>query len=53
MITIGFGKQKGADAAHVLGFKYMAEFSVEMAKVKLPSFPSCSASEAWKTPMTG
>ena len=39
MITIGLGKQKGADAAHVLGFGRMAEFSVEMAKVKLAKLP--------------
>jgi hypothetical protein len=39
MITIGLGKQKGADAAHVLGFGRMAEFSVEMAKVKLARLP--------------
>jgi len=39
MITIGLGKQKGADAAHALGFRYMAELSVEMAKVKLAKLP--------------
>jgi len=39
MITIGLGKQKGADAAHVLGFGRMAELSVEMAKVKLSKLP--------------
>ncbi|MDR3564184.1 MAG: lactate racemase domain-containing protein [Negativicutes bacterium] len=39
MITIGFGKQRGADSAHVLGFKYMADFVVEMAKIKLEQLP--------------
>jgi hypothetical protein len=39
MITIGLGKQKGADAAHALGFRYMSELSVEMAKVKLAKLP--------------
>jgi hypothetical protein len=39
MITIGFGKQKGADAAHTLGFKYMAEFVPEIAEVKLRQLP--------------
>jgi hypothetical protein len=35
MITIGLGKQKGADSCHTLGFGHMAEFVVEMAKIKL------------------
>ena len=39
MITIGLGKQKGADAAHVLGFKYMAEFVPAIAQVKLEKLP--------------
>jgi hypothetical protein len=39
MITIGLGKQKGADAAHTLGFKYMAEFVPEIAEVKLRKLP--------------
>jgi hypothetical protein len=39
MITIGLGKQKGADAAHALGFKYMAEFVPAIAKVKLEKLP--------------
>jgi len=39
MITIGLGKQKGADAAHTLGFKYMAEFVPEIAAVKLRKLP--------------
>ena len=39
MITIGLGKQKGADSCHALGFKYMAEFIVDMARVKLQKAP--------------
>lgn len=39
MITIGLGNQKGADAAHVLGFGRMAEMIVEIAKVKLAKLP--------------
>ena len=39
MITIGLGKQKGADSCHALGFKYMAEFIVDMARVKLAQAP--------------
>lgn len=39
MLTIGLGKQKGADAAHVLGFGYMAEFVVEIAKIKIEKLP--------------
>ena len=39
MITIGLGNQKGADAAHVLGFGQMANLIVEMAKVKLAKLP--------------
>lgn len=35
MITIGLGKQKGAEAAHAYSFKYMAEHVPEMAKVSL------------------
>ena len=35
MITIGLGKQKGADACHAYSFKYMAEHVVEMAKIKI------------------
>ena len=35
MITVGLGKQKGADACHAYGFKYMAELITAMAKVKL------------------
>ncbi len=39
MITIGLGKQKGADSCHTMGFKYMAEFIVDMAKIKLDQLP--------------
>lgn len=35
MITIGLGKQKGAEAAHAYSFKYMAEHVPEMAKISL------------------
>ncbi|WP_108662094.1 lactate racemase domain-containing protein [Acuticoccus kandeliae] len=35
MITIGLGKQKGADSCHAHGFGKMAEHVVEMAKIKL------------------
>ncbi|WP_413738416.1 lactate racemase domain-containing protein [Sodalis sp. RH21] len=35
MITIGLGKQEGADACHTYGFGTMAANIVEMAKVKL------------------
>lgn len=39
MITIGLGKQKGAEACHTLGFGRMAEFIVDMAKIKLEKAP--------------
>jgi hypothetical protein len=39
MITIGLGKQKGADAAHAYSFKYMAEHVPEMAKITLAKAP--------------
>lgn len=39
MITIGLGKQKGADSCHTLGFKYMAEFIVDMAQIKIDRLP--------------
>ena len=35
MLTIGLGKQRGADSCHAYSFKYMSEFVVEMAKIKL------------------
>lgn len=39
MITIGLGKQKGAEAAHSFSFKYMAEHVPEMAKISLSQTP--------------
>ncbi len=39
MITIGLGKQKGAEAAHAYSFKYMAEHVPEMAKIILSKLP--------------
>lgn len=35
MITIGLGKQMGADACHARGFKDMAQFIVDMAKISI------------------
>ncbi|MGM0874571.1 MAG: lactate racemase domain-containing protein [Bacillota bacterium] len=39
MITIGLGKQKGAEAAHAFSFKYMAEHVQQMAKIILSKAP--------------
>jgi uncharacterized protein (DUF362 family) len=39
MITIGLGKQKGADSCHALGFGQMAKNIVDMARVKLRETP--------------
>ena len=39
MITIGLGKQKGANEAHGYGFKYMGEHVPEMAKISLQKTP--------------
>ncbi|MDY0394102.1 lactate racemase domain-containing protein [Virgibacillus halophilus] len=39
MISIGLGKQKGAEACHQLGFKHMAEYVPAMAKVALKKMP--------------
>ncbi|GGF96361.1 lactate racemase domain-containing protein [Paenibacillus abyssi] len=39
MISIGLGKQKGAEACHQLGFKYMAENVPAMAKVMIDKLP--------------
>lgn len=39
MISIGLGKQKGAEACHQLGFKYMAENVPAMAKVIMAKKP--------------
>lgn len=35
MITIGLGKQKGADSCHACGFEHMAENIIGMARIKL------------------
>jgi nickel-dependent lactate racemase len=35
MITIGLGKQKGADACHAFGFGHMSQNIVDMARIKL------------------
>lgn len=39
MISIGLGKQKGAEACHQLGFKYMAENVPAMAKMIMAQKP--------------
>jgi hypothetical protein len=39
MIAIGLGKQKGAEACHQLGFKYMAENVPAMAKLMMDKLP--------------
>lgn len=39
MITIGLGKQTGADACHSLGFGKMAEQVIAMTKVKIENTP--------------
>ncbi|UOQ48499.1 nickel-dependent lactate racemase [Gracilibacillus caseinilyticus] len=39
MISIGLGKQKGAEACHQLGFKHMAEHVPAMAKIILDKMP--------------
>ncbi|TJY38266.1 DUF2088 domain-containing protein [Cohnella pontilimi] len=39
MLAIGLGKQKGAEACHQLGFKYMAENVPNMARVMLEKLP--------------
>lgn len=39
MISIGLGKQKGAEACHQLGFKYMAENVPAMARVMIDKLP--------------
>lgn len=39
MISIGLGKQKGAEACHQLGFKYMAEFVPQMAQLMINKLP--------------
>jgi hypothetical protein len=39
MIAIGLGKQKGAEACHQLGFKYMAELVPTMARMLIERLP--------------
>ncbi|EAX48560.1 conserved hypothetical protein [Thermosinus carboxydivorans Nor1] len=39
MITIGLGKQKGAESCHAYSFKYMAEHIVAMASIALERLP--------------
>ena len=39
MITIGLGKQRGAESCHAFSFKYMAEHIVAMAEVVLAKMP--------------
>ncbi|MEW6718837.1 MAG: lactate racemase domain-containing protein [Thermodesulfobacteriota bacterium] len=39
MITIGLGKQKGADSCHAYGFAHMERNMIDMAKVKLARAP--------------
>jgi hypothetical protein len=39
MISIGLGKQKGAETTHQMGFKYMAENVPAMAKVMIEKLP--------------
>ena len=39
MISIGLGKQKGAEACHQMGFKYMAENIPKMARIALEKMP--------------
>ncbi|QBP42482.1 nickel pincer cofactor-dependent isomerase, group 22 [Paenisporosarcina antarctica] len=39
MITIGLGKQKGAEAAHSFSFKYMAEHILDMTKISIEKTP--------------
>lgn len=39
MITIGLGKQKGAESCHAYSFKYMAENLIAMARISLAKTP--------------
>lgn len=39
MVAIGLGKQKGAEACHQLGFKYMAENVPAMARIMIDQLP--------------
>jgi hypothetical protein len=39
MLSIGLGKQKGAESCHAIGFAHMAQNIVDMAQVKLKHAP--------------
>ncbi len=39
MLSIGLGKQQGADSCHAMGFSHMAVNIVEMAKIKIARAP--------------
>lgn len=39
MVAIGLGKQKGAEATHQLGFKYMAENILNMSRAMMARLP--------------
>jgi hypothetical protein len=39
MITIGLGKQKGAEAAHSYSFKFMADHVIQMARIVIDKVP--------------
>ncbi|HVP11252.1 MAG TPA: lactate racemase domain-containing protein [Phycisphaerae bacterium] len=39
MLTIGLGKQKGAESCHAYGFKYMAEHLKAMSEITLARMP--------------
>jgi hypothetical protein len=39
LITIGLGKQKGAESCHAFGFRYMAEHIVAMSAISLARTP--------------
>jgi hypothetical protein len=41
MITIGLGKQKGAESCHAYSFKYMGENILAMTQMVLDKCPSC------------
>ena len=39
MVTIGLGKQKGAESCHAYSFQYMAEHIIAMAEISLAKLP--------------
>src|SRR5690625_7347453 len=43
MISIGLGKQKGAEACHQLGFEHMGKHIIQMSHVILEKMPSLFA----------